>query len=460
MPVITDHNRRWWILGAMSGVLGLVVLDETVVGVALAEIRTDLGMSQVASHWVVNAYLLAFTCLVALGGRLGDSLGHRGFFVLGAAIFGLASLAAGLAPAGAWLIGARAVQGIGAAILFPSSWAMMTTIFPPTERGFAFGIQTTIAGIFMSSGPLVGGFFAEVVSWRWIFWINLPIVAVIGWVVLAAWIPSPEERRRATSTGPGSFDGLGLITLVVGLIALVVALMEGAEWGWDATATLALAGGGIVLLVVFTVTETRRVRPLIELDLLRIPTFTGGNLVFFVFQFDKIVIFVFVALYLQDVLHETPIEAGLAILTAIVPTLFTSLLAGRSADRFGSRGPLMVGLLLNASALIVVGFGAVQQSYSLVVLPLVIWGATLPFLSVCPRRALMGAVPSTKQGQASGVNLTIQMLGGTIGMALCGTLLASTGDFGLVFLVTAAVVLATLPIAWSTIERHGAPAAA
>ena len=135
--MISDANRKWWILAAMSGVLGLVVLDETVVGVALATIQPDLAMSQVASHWVVNAYLLTFTCFVAVGGRLGDVLGHRGFFVVGVAVFGLASLAAGFAQNGAWLIAARALQGIGAAIVFPASWAMMTSIFPVEQRGIA-----------------------------------------------------------------------------------------------------------------------------------------------------------------------------------------------------------------------------------------------------------------------------------------------------------------------------------
>ncbi len=210
----------------MSGVLGLVVLDETVVGVALATIQRDLAMSQVASHWVVNAYLLTFTCFVAIGGRLGDSLGHHGFFVFGVAIFGLASLAAGFAQNGAWLIAARALQGIGAAIVFPASWAMLTSVFPVERRGTAFGIQTTVGGTFMAMGPLVGGVFTETLSWRWIFWINLPVVAVIAAIVWAAWEAPPQKSQT-----PSAIDTPGLITLVGGLSALVIALMQGAEWG-------------------------------------------------------------------------------------------------------------------------------------------------------------------------------------------------------------------------------------
>ena len=423
MAWIDERNRSWWVLAAMSGVLGLVVLDETVVGVALATIRSDLGTSQIASHWVVNAYLLTFTCFVALGGRLGDSLGHERLFLMGVAIFGLASLASGLAQNGGSLIAARAIQGIGAAMVFPASWAIMTGTFAPQQRGLAFGIQTTVGGVFMSLGPLVGGFFAETVSWRWIFWINLPVVLAIALVLIAARVPSPHAERPSSPAAAGSFDSLGLALLIGGLCALVIGLMQGVEWGWASPAILALSGAGLVLLACFAVRETRTARPLIELRLLLIGTFTGGCMVFFMFQFDKIVVFVFVPLYLQHVLHLSPIDAGLVVLVAVLPTLVTSLMAGRLADRLGSRIPLLIGLVLNGSAVAVLGLAMAYESYAMVLAPLVIWGATLPFLAVSARRALMGAVPKGQQGQASGVNLTLQMLGGTVGMALCGTLL-------------------------------------
>jgi MFS family permease len=172
---IHEDQRRWWILGAASCVLGLVVLDETVVGVALPTIRRDLAMSQVASHWVVNVYLLTFTCFVAVGGRLGDMFERRIVLTIGVGIFALGSLAAGAAPTGGWLTAARGLQGIGAAIAFPVSFAILTATFPAERRGSAFGIQTTIAGSFMASGPLVGGLFSQMLSWRWIFLINIPV---------------------------------------------------------------------------------------------------------------------------------------------------------------------------------------------------------------------------------------------------------------------------------------------
>lgn len=460
MTLIAENSRRWWILAAMAGVLGLTVLDETVIGVALDTIRADLSMSAVASHWVVNAYLLAFTCFVAVGGRLGDMLGHTSLFFVGAAIFAAASLAAGLSESGAWLIAARSVQGIGAAIVFPTSIATISRAFPAENRGTAFGIQVAIAACFMASGPLVGGFFTSAISWRWIFWINLPLVALIVLVAAAA----HERAAAADPTGtPGAkrtFDIGGLVLLVAGLSALVIALMQAGEWGWSSPATLVLFAAGLALMIAFVISELKRREPLIEVRLLRIATFTGGNLVFAMFQFDKIAIFVFVPLFLQQVLDRSAIGAGLGVLAAVVPTLLTSYLSGRATDRFGSRRPLMIALLVNGLAVLGVAFGAYQASYGWMVGPLIAWGISLPFIATTSRRSLMSAVPQTHQGQASGVNLTIQMLGGTVGMALCSAVLLVSGSFALLFAMTGGLLLLTLVAAWLMVERPGQHGAA
>jgi EmrB/QacA subfamily drug resistance transporter len=451
---IAEGHRKWWILAAMSGVLGLVVLDETVVGVALASIGPDLQMSMKAAHWVINAYFLTFTCLVAVCGRLADSLGRREFFVLGVAVFGLSSGAAGFAQTGTWLVAARAVQGVGAAILFPTSWAILTSAFPLEQRGFAFGIQTTVGGMFMALGPLVGGSLSQYASWRWIFWVNLPVVAAVAIIVWLAWAQQMQGKRSADEEG--GMDWFGLGTLVGGLTALVVVLMEGEGWGWKAPATLVLAAAALVLLALFVLTETRRPGPLIELSLLANPSFTGGVMSFFMFQWSKLAVFVFVALYLQEVLKDSPINAGWIVMVAILPTLLTSLYSGKSADRFGSRRPLTAGLFLQGAALIVVGFAMIKASHPVIVAALVIWGAAMPFASVPARRALLSAVPRAQQGEASGVNLTIQMLGGTIGVALCGTLRIVTGRYASLFFLTGALLLAMVFVAWSTIERESA----
>lgn len=455
MHGIREDQRRWWILGAASSVLGLVVLDETVVGVALPTIRHELVMSQIASHWVVNAYLLTFACFVAVGGRLGDMFERRIIFMIGAGIFALGSLAAATAPTGGWLIAARALQGIGAAITFPTSFAILTATFPPHRRGSAFGIQTTIAGSFMASGPLIGGLFSEILSWRWIFVINIPVIAATAIVVLAALKPTQMGKSTISAFHADKFDYPGLIALIVGLSGTVAALMQSSEWGWRAPSTIILLAGGLVTMVLFVFVEVRRAMPLIELDLLRIPTFTGGNLIFAVFQFEKMAIFIFVALYLQHRLGRSPIEAGLTVTAAIVPTLVTSHIAGKLRDWMGARIPVLIALLVTTATISIISFATIIGSYTLIVVTLLIWGAVMPGIAVPLRPALMGAVPAAKQGQASGVNLSIQMLGGTLGIALSSVLLAAFGVYWPVFMVTGGTTLFAALITWLMVERPG-----
>lgn len=454
---------RWWILLATSLVLGLVVLDETVVGVALPTIAQALALSQTGSHWIVNAYLLSFTCAVALGGRLGDMFGRGRLFLAGVALVGIGSLAAGFAPTGEVLLAARAVEGLGAALVFPAGFAITTSLFAPEERGLAFGLQTTVAAIFMASGPLVGGFFAETVSWRWIFWVNLPAVALISGTVMMAWLPQLDDRAAPPAAGARPpFDVAGLVALVVGLTGFTLALMEGGDWGWNTATTLLPLLGGLAILGLFVAIELRKAAPLIDLELLRIPAFTGGVLVFFMFQFDKIVVFIFLPLHLQKAMGFSPIESGLPLLVSILPTLATSLLAGKLADRLGPRRLILFGLSVNGAALLVLALAVARNDYPTIVGALIAWGSVLPFLAVVSRRTLMGAVPPALQGQASGVNLTVQMTGGTIGLALASAVLAATASFPAIFLLTGGLVLALLPVAFLTMGEapETAPGAA
>jgi predicted MFS family arabinose efflux permease len=229
--------------------------------------------------------------------------------------------------------------------------------------------------------------------------------------------------------------------------------MQSSDWGWTAPTTVMLLAGGLAAIVLFVIVEFRRAAPLIELDLLRIPTFTGGNLVFAVFQFEKMAMFIFVALYLQHELGRSPIEAGLTVTAAIVPTLVTSRIAGRLRDRIGARIPALVALLVTAATIFVIGFATILGSHTLLAVALIVWGAVMPGIAVPLRPALMGAVPATKQGQASGVNLSIQMLGGTFGIAVCSVLLAASGTYWPVFALTGCATLLAALIAWLMVER-------
>ena len=224
--------------------------------------------------------------------------------------------------------------------------------------------------------------------------------------------------------------------------------MQGAEWGWSAPATVALMAGGVLALVVLAVIERRVRDPLIEIDLFRNPIFTASNLVIFSGQFSKVAIIVFGAVYLQDVLNMNPLKAGIALLVAVVPTAIASLAAGHLADRFGTRRPTLSGELLNVAAMLWIGVTVHVESYLLLVPGLVAWGISLPFHYVPPRRAVMNIIPAAKHGQAGGINMTAQLLGGTIGMAICGALLAATGNFGVIFFAAGGLGAIVLTIAW------------
>ena len=431
--LIGEANRKWWILAAMGAILGIILLDETVVGVALPTIQTDLGLDEVESHWVVNIYMLLLAGVAAVAGRLGDMAGHRRLLVLGLAIFALASLACGFATSGTWLIAARGVQGIGAAIIFPASLAIVTIAFPEEQRGFALGVYGAVGTVFLALGPTVGGLLTDLASWRWIFWVNPPIVVAIAAIALATWRDPPRAET------PERLDKGGFALLVVGLSMVIFAVMEGPDRGWASASILLPLVAGAVLLSAFVLVEGRVSQPLIDVSLFADRSFTACNLVIFTAQYSKMAMFVFGAMYLQDVLDMTPLMAGLALLPTVAPQVFTAPLAGRVADRFGARGPSLAGLAAMGAGLLLVALAITWRSYLLMFPGLLAWGLSQAFLFVPPQRAVMGAVPPAKRGQAGGIAMSAQLLGATVGMAVCSTVFSMTNDFQIVFLATALV---------------------
>ena len=433
---ITDDNRRWWLLSAMAGGLGLVLFDETVVGVALPVIRDELGMSEIASHWVVNSYLLVFAGLVAVGGRLGDIFRLKPMFLTGTAIFGISSIAAGFAPTTEILIAARAVQGIGAAIVFPLSLAIMTTIFAPEEQGRALGLYGMIGTVFLALGPAVGGLLAETISWRWIFYVNpLLTIAMIA-VVIRAW-SDVEERKD-----PRPLDIPGLVLLCAGLGLTVFALMQASDYGWTSAVILAPLLAGIVLAVLFVIYELRHRAPLIDVEMFSNSTFSASNSVVFLAQFMKVSLFVFGALYFQAKLGLSPFLAGLAILPTVLPQPFLAAPTGMAVDRMGSRIPTLIGVGIAVVA--VVWFAAVIPlgNYWLVLPAFLLWAVAMPFLFIAPQKAIMTSVTPEHQGQAGGIIISSQMLGGTIGMAVASAVFSSTNSYQAIFIVVAVLAAA------------------
>ncbi|MDA4848270.1 DHA2 family efflux MFS transporter permease subunit [Hoeflea poritis] len=442
MLIVNENNRKWWLLTAMSGGLGLVLFDETVVGVALPVIRSELGMSEIASHWVVNAYLLVFAGLVAIGGRMGDLFSLKPLFLAGTALFGLSSVAAGFAPNTETLIIARGIQGIGAAIVFPLSLSIITLIFPPEQRGLALGLNGTIGTVFLALGPFVGGLFADFLSWRWIFWINPFLTAAMIFIVVRAW-GDVEERKDERP-----LDIPGVVLLCAGLGLVVFALMQAPDFGWSNPVTIIPLAVGIVASALFVVHELRNRAPLIDLELFASSTFAASNAIIFLAQFMKVCTFVFGALYFQAKLGMSPFVAGLAILPLVVLQPFLAAPTGMIVDRYGTRLPSVIGVAIALVSVLWFTLAIPGQLYWSILPAFLLWSVAMPFLFIGPQKAVMGSVRPENRGQAGGIVMTGQMLGGTIGMAVASAIFSTTQNYQAIFRAVTALTLVTLVYVW------------
>jgi EmrB/QacA subfamily drug resistance transporter len=411
-------TRRWWILAAMTGTLSMMMLDSTVVSVALPSIQADLDLSQTELQWVVNAYLLALAAFVAVAGRISDMFNRVHVTIAGIAIFVFFSAMCGLAQSDAWLISARALQGIGAAIMIPPTATIVVNTFGVDERGKAMGIYAGISMIFLSLGPLIGGVFTESLSWRWVFWINLPVG--LATIAMVLWT-KPEGRVEAGQR----LDKLGLVTLVPGLTLLVLGFMESSNWGWGSVKTIAAIAVGAVLLVAFVLIERRARSPLVELRLFGVRNFRGDTTVLFFAQFALMGLTIFGAIFTQDVLGFTPIEAGLGMLPVTLPLLVAAPLAGRIYDRAGPRGLVTAGSLTAGIGFAVTAAVLGEQDYWLLVPGYILIGAGIGLVMSPTNTDAMSSAPLKLRGQASGTIQTVRQVGGTMGIALLGTLVAN-----------------------------------
>ncbi|HWV86526.1 MAG TPA: DHA2 family efflux MFS transporter permease subunit [Capillimicrobium sp.] len=417
---ITDANRRWWVLVTMTGSLSMILIDQTVVSVALPTMQDELGLSTTGVQWVVNAYLLAIAVLVALGGRIGDLIGNERVFRIGAIVFVLASAACGLAQNEAWIIVARAVEGAGAALMTPSSGAIVMNAFSSDERGKAMGIYTGVSMVFLALGPLIGGALVEGIGWEAVFYVNLPVGTAM---LVLAHITMPRERAPAPAGGRVDWPGVPL--LIVGVGALVLGLMQSRAWGWDSPAVISLLIAAAVVLPLFVLWELRAREPLVQLRLFKSRNFSADNLVLAVVQFGTIGVSVFGAIWVQDVLGFGPITAGLSLLPLTIPLLLLAPATGKLYDRIGPRAPVAAGAFLVGVAFAWSAAVLHELSYGWIVPGYVLMGIGLALVMTPASTDAMNVADPALRGQASGVIQTMRQVGGTIGIAVLGTIISN-----------------------------------
>jgi EmrB/QacA subfamily drug resistance transporter len=396
----------------------VIVIDASIVNVALPSIGTALNFSRDDLSWVVNAYTLTFGGFLLLGGRMADLLGRRRMFMLGLILFSLASFAGGIAQSEGWLIAARAVQGLGAAIVSPAALSIITTTFADgPERNRALGIWGAVAGADGAAGVLLGGILTSGLSWRWVLFVNVPIG-----LIAAALAPRVLVESRSDDASK-SFDIPGAVTVTAGLALLVYAVVEAVNAGWGSTATLLRLAGAAVLLIAFVIIETRERHPLMPFTIFRLRTLRGANIVGLLIGMSLFSMFFFISLYLQDVLGFSPIKTGISYLPLAVGIIISAGVASQVVTKIGFKTPLIAGLVLIAAGLL--WFSQVPApggSYAADVLgPSLLAAVGLGFAFVPVTIAAVTGTEPDEAGLASGLINTSQQVGGALGLAILAT---------------------------------------
>lgn len=410
-------KKKWWVLLVTTSGTSLVFLDNTVMPVALPTIQKQLFFSQISLVWVVNSYLLTLTALLLVGGRLSDLFGKRVLFIWGLSIFGIGSLLSAFSFARWALLLGRVVQGAGGALTIPTTSALLISTFPEGERARAIGINTGISSIFLILGPALGGFLTEYLSWRSIFFLNIPLV-VFG-IIMASFILKPGERKDET------FHFSGALAMLIGVVLLVVGLMQANEWGWNSPFTWSFILVSPLFFLLFYWISTHTPHPIIDFRIFKNHLFTVANLTIFLSQVI-IMVTVLWAIFFQEQLNFSPAETGLLIFIAAFPVFMMAPLGGYFSDRFGPRIPMLVGFTLLSFALFWLLFTA-EAKRILIMLPgLLCFGCGLPMI-MSPTVALaLSQVDSMKLGAASGIATETRQLASTIGIALMSAIFYGT----------------------------------
>jgi EmrB/QacA subfamily drug resistance transporter len=419
----TTTSRPRWTLVLTAVAFFMVTLDSLVVMTALPAMGRDLDAGLSTLEWTVNAYALTCAAGIVTFAALGDRYGRRPVFVAGLALFTVASAACAVAPTAGTLIAARAVQGVGAAVIIPLSLTILTSAFPAHRRGAIVGVWGGISGIAVAGGPFVGGAVTEGLNWHWIFWVNVPVGAVA--VLLSA-------SRVVDSRGPLTRLDLPAVVLVTGGAAILLwALVRTDGAGWDSPTTIGALVLGVVLLAAFLAWERRAPAPMLPPGLFRVRAFAAASATGFLMTAALMAAVFLTSQYLQGVLGRSPVQAGLWLLPWTATPLLVAPLAGTVSDRIGTRPVLVAGMLLQAVGL---GWFAVEATadagYGRLVAPFIVAGVGVSMALPTSATAALSAVPPAELGKASGANNTLQRFGGAFGIAVAGAVFSAEGHLG------------------------------
>jgi EmrB/QacA subfamily drug resistance transporter len=423
MLLSSSPHRKWYALALLCTVQFMVVLDIAIVNVALPSIKTDLGFSQEDLQWVISAYALLFGGFLLLGGRAADLLGRRRVFLVGIVVFSLASLLSGLAWSDSALIGARALQGLGAAIISPAALSILTTTFAEgSERNTALGAWGGVGAFGAVAGVLLGGVFTDLLSWEWIFFINVPVGAV-------AFALTPRLLAESRDATARSYDAPGAVLVTSGLVVLVYAITQANSYGWGSAETIGFFAAGVALLAGFIGWETRAHDPLMPLGIFRLRTLAGANVAGFVLGTSLFGMFLMLTLYMQQVLGYSPMRTGVSYLAVAGTAIIWSGVASQLVTRIGVKPVLVAGQAFMMAGLLYFTQVDVGGSYLGDLLPgflLIAVGMGFSFVPISIA-ALAGVQPS-EAGLASGLFNTSQQIGGALGIAALSALATSTTE--------------------------------
>jgi EmrB/QacA subfamily drug resistance transporter len=421
-PATTRATRRWTlILGAFTSFL--VGLDALVVATALPTLHQDYGGGVETLSWTVNAYQLAFAASILTGSSLGDRFGRRRVFIIGLAVFTVASALCALSPNAGLLIASRAAQGIGGGIAVPLALALITDTTPLQQRGKALGIWGALTGVAVAVGPLVGGAIVDGLAWQWIFWLNVPV----GIAVAALATRKIDRDLRARG---GRFDPVGLALATLGVFAIAQALIRGNAAGWSAPSVLGGLVGGVVVLVLFVAWERRVAHPMMPMTLLANRGFAAGCIAGFALMAGVYALGFLTAQYLQLALNHGPLGVGIRLLPATALALFLSPVAGRLADRVGDRPIMTLGLTLHGLGLLLIGVLVTStSSYITIIGPLFVAGTGIAIAFPTVATAVMRTIPPAQTALASGISNTFRQVGAVFGVAVAAAIFSTYGDY-------------------------------